>query len=143
MIACISPADTNAEETISTLRYADRTKKIKNKPIVNVDPAFALVESLRTELAAAKRQIASLMNGEQPGIGGCAVDGGSVNFASSELMAERERLAKELDDAHDEVRRLNFCLAEEVAEKSHILEQLLSARQAFESLKQRIRTAFE
>ena len=35
MIACCSPADSNVEETISTLRYADRARKIKNKPIVN------------------------------------------------------------------------------------------------------------
>ena len=35
MIACTSPADANLEETVSTLRYADRARKIKNKPIVN------------------------------------------------------------------------------------------------------------
>merc|ERR1719382_1925538 len=35
MIACVSPADTNVEETVSTLRYADRARKIKNKPVVN------------------------------------------------------------------------------------------------------------
>lgn len=37
MIACISPADYNIEETLSTLRYADRAKKIKNKPVKNQD----------------------------------------------------------------------------------------------------------
>ena len=37
MIACVSPADTNVEETLSTLRYADRARKIKNKPIINRD----------------------------------------------------------------------------------------------------------
>lgn len=35
MICAISPANDNYEETLSTLRYADQTKKIKNKPIVN------------------------------------------------------------------------------------------------------------
>ena len=35
MIACVSPADSNIDETISTLRYADRARKIKNKPIAN------------------------------------------------------------------------------------------------------------
>ena len=35
MICAISPADDNYDETLSTLRYADRAKKIKNKPIVN------------------------------------------------------------------------------------------------------------
>ena len=37
MIDCVSPADPNLEETISTLRYADRARKIKNKSIVNKD----------------------------------------------------------------------------------------------------------
>lgn len=41
MIACVSPADYNLEETISTLRYADRARHIRNKPIVNQDPKSA------------------------------------------------------------------------------------------------------
>ena len=43
MIACASPADSNMEETLNTLRYADRVRKIKNKPIVNIDPQQAEV----------------------------------------------------------------------------------------------------
>jgi len=35
MIAAISPADFNFEETLTTLRYASRAKNIKNKPRVN------------------------------------------------------------------------------------------------------------
>ena len=49
MIACVSPADTNLEETISTLRYADRARKIKNKPIVNQDGKDAENSKLRRE----------------------------------------------------------------------------------------------
>lgn len=57
MIACVSPADYNAEETVSTLQYADKVRKIKNKPVVNQDPKAAeinrlnkLVQQLRLEL---------------------------------------------------------------------------------------------
>lgn len=50
MIACVSPADSNMEETINTLRYADRARKIKNKPIVNVDPRAAELSSLRKQV---------------------------------------------------------------------------------------------
>jgi len=35
MICAISPADVNFEESLSTLRYADRAKKIVNKAVVN------------------------------------------------------------------------------------------------------------
>jgi hypothetical protein len=38
MIACISPAEINFEETLNTLKYASRARNIKNKPIVNRDP---------------------------------------------------------------------------------------------------------
>jgi len=44
MIANISPADYNFEETMSTLRYADRAKHIQNKPIINEDPKDALLK---------------------------------------------------------------------------------------------------
>ena len=50
MIACVSPADTNCEETLSTLRYAERAKRIKNKPIVNQDPNAATIQLLRQQL---------------------------------------------------------------------------------------------
>ncbi|KAK0179912.1 hypothetical protein PV327_005615 [Microctonus hyperodae] len=48
MVACVSPADYNLDETLSTLRYADRAKKIKNKPIVNQDPKTAEINRLQT-----------------------------------------------------------------------------------------------
>ena len=38
MIANVGPADYNYDETISTLRYANRAKNIKNKPRINEDP---------------------------------------------------------------------------------------------------------
>ena len=44
MIAAISPADFNFDETLTTLRYASRAKNIKNKPRVNQDPKDALLK---------------------------------------------------------------------------------------------------
>lgn len=35
VLACVSPADTNAEETLNTLKYANRARNIQNKPIVS------------------------------------------------------------------------------------------------------------
>ena len=50
MIAAISPAYVQYEETLSTLRYADQAKKIKNKAVVNEDPNAKLVRELKEEL---------------------------------------------------------------------------------------------
>ena len=46
MVACVSPADSNFEESLNTLRYADRARKIKNKPIVNRDPVQEFDENV-------------------------------------------------------------------------------------------------
>ena len=50
MIACLSPADNNYEETISTLRYANRAKNIKNKPKINEDPKDAMLREYQQEI---------------------------------------------------------------------------------------------
>ncbi|KAL0838560.1 hypothetical protein ABMA28_016664 [Loxostege sticticalis] len=52
MIACIAPTRSNLSETINTLRYASRAKKIKSKPIVKMDARDALILSLKREVEA-------------------------------------------------------------------------------------------
>lgn len=56
MIAAISPAD--YEETLSTLRYADQAKKIKNKAVVNEDPNAKLIRELKEELELLRTRVA-------------------------------------------------------------------------------------
>jgi kinesin family protein 3/17 len=58
MIACLSPADNNYDESLSTLRYANRAKNIKNKPKVNEDPKDALVREYQEEIKRLKSMIA-------------------------------------------------------------------------------------
>ncbi|KAL2646785.1 hypothetical protein AAZV13_05G076400 [Glycine max] len=50
MIACISPADINAEETLNTLKYANRARNIQNKPVVNQDFISNEMQQLRQQL---------------------------------------------------------------------------------------------
>lgn len=59
MIACISPADYNMEETIGTLRYADRARMIKNKPIINQDPKTAEINKLKEEVQKLRVELLS------------------------------------------------------------------------------------
>ena len=58
MIAALGPASYNFSETMSTLRYAERAKKIENKPKVNMDPKDALLLKLKEELAELESKIA-------------------------------------------------------------------------------------
>nr|XP_006817089.1 PREDICTED: kinesin-like protein KIF28P-like [Saccoglossus kowalevskii] len=57
MIAAISPADDNYEETLSTLRYADRAKSIRTKAIINESPTEKLIRELREENARLLQQL--------------------------------------------------------------------------------------
>jgi len=50
MIACISPAEFNYDESLNTLKYASRARNIKNKPIVNRDQNSALIAQLRQQI---------------------------------------------------------------------------------------------
>ena len=60
MIATISPAEVNHNETLSTLRYANRAKNIINKPTVNEDPNVRLIRELREEIDRMK----AIMSGD-------------------------------------------------------------------------------
>lgn len=57
MIAAISPADINFEETLSTLRYADSAKRIKNHAVVNEDPNARMIRELKEELAQLRAKL--------------------------------------------------------------------------------------
>ncbi|KAH9892227.1 kinesin motor domain-containing protein [Xylariomycetidae sp. FL2044] len=69
MIAAISPADINYDETLSTLRYADSAKRIKNHAVINEDANARMIRELKEELALLR----SKMGGGGGGTGGAAV----------------------------------------------------------------------
>jgi len=59
MIAAISPADINYDETLSTLRYADRAKQIKCNAVVNEDPNARLIRDLKAEVSRLQQVLKS------------------------------------------------------------------------------------
>lgn len=59
MIAAIGPADYNFDETISTLRFANRAKSIKNKPKINEDPKDAMLREYQEEIAQLQMMLAA------------------------------------------------------------------------------------
>eukprot|EP00753_Platysulcus_tardus_P020392 PLAT8018.2.p1 GENE.PLAT8018.2~~PLAT8018.2.p1 ORF type:complete len:1234 (-),score=747.63 PLAT8018.2:64-3765(-) len=83
MIAALSPASVNYDETLSTLRYADRAKQIKNKAVVNEDPNQKLIRSLREEIENLKK----MLGGEVP----VAAGGGGAMPADMDALLEKER----------------------------------------------------
>ncbi|EWC45992.1 hypothetical protein DRE_04785 [Drechslerella stenobrocha 248] len=65
MIAAISPADINWDETLSTLRYADSAKRIKNHAVVNEDPNARMIRELKEELTQLRQKLSSGGNAEE------------------------------------------------------------------------------
>jgi len=63
MLACVSPAGMNYDETLSTLRYANSAKHIKNKPHINEDPKDALLRKYEEEITQLRTMIQKLEQG--------------------------------------------------------------------------------
>lgn len=70
MVANIGPADYNYDETISTLRYANRAKNIKNKPRINEDPKDAMLREFQEEIQRLKAMLQDKAGGGGGGGGG-------------------------------------------------------------------------
>ena len=84
MIASVSPALDNFEETVSTLRYAARARNIKNSPKVNEDPKDALIKEYMAQIEKLRKQLTS---------GGVS---GEIAESSEELELQLEK-AKEAE----------------------------------------------
>lgn len=67
MIAALSPADINYDETLGTLRYADRAKQIKNKAVVNENPMDKLIRELKEENDKLKKALGGEVPTAAPG----------------------------------------------------------------------------
>jgi len=122
MIACCSPADSNVEETISTLRYADRARKIKNKPVVNKDAKSAEMSRLRGLVQQLQLQLL-----QAGGVHNAAVSGDELNML-------RERL----EMVESENNKLTSALQEAMEDNAHMSEKVLLSEQAQESLRARL-----
>lgn len=90
MIACLSPASSNASESISTLRFADRAKHIKTRALAVADPKQARIQDLEREvrrlrsvLRQCKCGLASQVNAPGGDAGGDALDLAGDDAASA------------------------------------------------------------
>uniref|UniRef100_A0A8I3PVP6 Kinesin family member 13A n=1 Tax=Canis lupus familiaris TaxID=9615 RepID=A0A8I3PVP6_CANLF len=99
MIATISPAADNYEETLSTLRYADRAKRIVNHAIVNEDPNAKVIRELREEVEKLKGQLSQAEAMKAPEL--------------KEKLEESEKLIKELTVTWEEKLRKTEEIAQE------------------------------
>ncbi|XP_051575077.1 kinesin-like protein KIF13A isoform X1 [Myxocyprinus asiaticus] len=99
MIATISPAADNYEETLSTLRYADRAKRIVNHAVVNEDPNARIIRELREEVEKLKVQLSQAESLKAPEL--------------QEKLQESEKLIQEMTVSWEEKLRKTEEIAQE------------------------------
>lgn len=122
MIAAISPADDNYDETLGTLKYANRAKQIKNKPKINQDPKDALLKKYQEEIAKLKAQ---LQNGE----------GGAVPVNKNpSLNPEDEAKIDELEEMKKNLHMNNEQIENELQSKEQNFEKEKRKREDLEKM---------
>lgn len=144
MVATLGPAPQHYEETLTTLRYANRAKNIQNQPRVNEDPKDALLREFQREIARLRAQLkhrkwSSKQKNEQ-------VDGDSwdEDTENEEEVGEKEaedyvKLEEQrLEMEKEAIREDQFLLAEEkqrlLGEKERMMGDLRKEQEATEQL---------
>ncbi|KAL1302431.1 hypothetical protein AAFC00_002824 [Neodothiora populina] len=118
MIAAISPADINFDETLSTLRYADSAKRIKNHAVVNEDANARMIRELKEELAQLRSKLTS---------GGGSIDSGGVVSETYPPDTPLEQQMVSITQVDGSVTKVS---------KAEIAEQLSQSEKLYQDLNQ-------
>uniref|UniRef100_A0A8K9WS73 plus-end-directed kinesin ATPase n=1 Tax=Oncorhynchus mykiss TaxID=8022 RepID=A0A8K9WS73_ONCMY len=97
MVAALSPADINYDETLSTLRYADRAKQIRCNAVINEDPNNRLVRELKEEVGRLRDLLLS------QGLGDILESKGSSNGLPSPSLSALSSRAGSIASLHDRI----------------------------------------
>lgn len=147
MVANIGPASYNFEETIGTLRYANRAKNIKNKPRINEDPKDALVREFQEEIARLKsmlekRSISSSRKrrSKKHNTMSDSTDSNVLDQSNTlEYLEEQQRiLEKEQKEINDNTSIISEEKQKLLADLNRRKEELMKEREAQQNLTDRI-----
>ena len=100
MIACISPSELSQEETYNTLQYANRARKIKNKPVKNCELESGLIGLYKSRIIKLEQQIEQLQH---------------INLNKN----ENNNLKHKLKLAEDQIKQLNNQLNKSTKQQCH------------------------
>lgn len=142
MLAAISPADINHDETLSTLRYADRAKQIVCKAVVNEDANGRLIRELKEEIfrlreilkrEGIEEMLMDSPDSVQAGGGSGATGGGpsatrpkrkSISEASEDALSrlkENEKIIEQLTETYEsKLKRTQDIMCEREASLSEL-----------------------
>ncbi|KAF6773134.1 hypothetical protein AHF37_07054, partial [Paragonimus kellicotti] len=127
-IANIAPSDYNYEESLSTLRYANRAKNIRNNAKINEDPKDAMLRQFQKEIEQLRKQL------EEGGSPPTGLEGGmtTFSFCSQTRLEQKEAELKKAKDTQANLMRRMEALqsriivgGENLLEKAEAQERLL------------------
>ncbi|KAK6110788.1 Kinesin motor domain family protein [Brugia pahangi] len=141
MVANIGPASYNYEETLSTLRYANRAKKINNQPRINEDPKDALLREFQDEITRLREILEerAVKKKKKVCVGGKS-ESDDEAIPSEEYLNEQQ---KRLEDERQTIISNSNIIAEEkrkiLADLEERVEQLEREREAQTAIAAKIR----
>ncbi|XP_047102355.1 kinesin-like protein KIF3B [Schistocerca piceifrons] len=123
MVANIGPASYNYDETLTTLRYANRAKNIKNQPRINEDPKDALLREYQMEIARLKAQLAE--RARQRDLLVSAEDTGKDDLSeSSDEMSDDQMDNKDTDNLAETLEKKKVLLSSKKLSSKHLESQI-------------------
>lgn len=145
LIACISPEKSNLDETLNTLRFASRTKRIKNKAKINEDPKDALLRKYKEqieELRLKLKERQSKFRG-RPNVSEEEAIESLVESSQTKFDGYQEANKQQVDQSNDLLQQLRLLKGkimvggENLLDKAEMHERLLEAtRQELEDKRQ-------
>ncbi|XP_026022884.1 kinesin-like protein KIF17 isoform X3 [Astatotilapia calliptera] len=135
MIACLSPADNNYEESLSTLRYANRAKSIQNRPRINEDPKDALLREYQEEI----KKLRALLTGQLSTADLSTLLAGQFSESSPAVPSRpqstptEERKEKIKEEYEERLAKLQAEYNAEQESKAKLQEDIAALRSSYES----------
>ncbi|XP_075980835.1 kinesin family member unc-104 isoform X3 [Anticarsia gemmatalis] len=126
MIAAISPADINFDETLSTLRYADRAKQIVCKAVVNEDANAKLIRELKEEILKLRELLKAEGIEVEEGPDGRVVYEKKEQPTTGEENASPQRKKSEAEVLSPKLSRAATTIAEEAVDQLQASEKLIA-----------------
>lgn len=124
MIACLSPADNNYDETLSTLRYANRAKNIQNRPKINEDPKDALLREYQEEIRRLKEMLERVEAGEPIESISAAFSVNATNGPIASNSSTEPNVARMREEYDQKLRELRGQFEQEAAEHAQVRAHL-------------------
>ncbi|XP_025933153.1 kinesin-like protein KIF1A isoform X4 [Apteryx rowi] len=107
MVAALSPADINYDETLSTLRYADRAKQIRCNAVINEDPNNKLIRELKDEVARLRDLLYAQGLGDiidtNPAAGGSKLTNAIAGISPSSSLSALSSRAASVASLHERI----------------------------------------